>query len=226
MTFLSSAQLGSSSRKTTNSIFTLSLLSTAVLFSSSSALANSCSKSDIDYYLQRGFSNAQVVQLCSGPAAAQNTSQQTQAYQAPTQANNQQNNQLREDQSYLSAALDADGVTMTPQGITLLPRECIEHGPSGGQASIDLIETICVSTKLNINFAGMKVGKPTKGFFLVRDAKVNITGNIQREFIGISELRRQDQEAVLATLSKNPNKLEIKIRRGIDPSAVAQRLSK
>lgn len=226
MTFLSSPKLGLSTSKTTTSIIALSILSISALFSSSNALANSCSKSDIDYYLQRGFTNAQVVQLCAGPTAAQNTGQQAQTYQAPTQAQSQQaqqNNQLREDQSYLSAALDGDGVTMTPQNLTLLPRECIEYGPPN---NIDLVETICVNTKLNISFAGMNIGKASKGLLLVRDATVKIRGNIQREFIGINDLRRQDREAVLEKLSKNPREVKLKIRRGIDPSAVAIRLSK
>ena len=226
MTFLSSPKLPIPTSKAMTSIIALSILSLSALFSSSNALANSCSKSDIDYYLQRGFTNAQVVQLCAGPAAVQNTGQQVQNYQAPTQAQSQQaqqNNQLREDQSYLSAALDGDGVTMTSQNLTLLPRECIEYGPPN---NIDLVETICVNTKLNISFAGMNIGKASKGLLLVRDATVKIRGNIQREFIGINDLRRQDREAVLEKLSKNPREVKLKIRRGIDPSAVANRFSK
>lgn len=226
MAFLSSAQLGSSPNKATTSIIALSLLSVSVIFSSSTALANSCSKSDIDYYLQRGFTNAQVVQLCAGSAAAQNTNQQTQASTQVNQAQNQQNNQLREDQSYLSAALDADGVTMTPQGVTLLPRECIEYGPTSSRAAADVVETICVNTKLNINFAGMKIGKASKGLFLVRDASVNIKGNIQRELIGLNELRRQDREAIQETLATNPKEVKLKIRNGISPSSVADRLKR
>jgi len=227
MTFLSSQKLGTSTSKATTSIIALSVFSMSALFTSSNALANSCSKSDIDYYLQRGFTNEQVVQLCAGPAATQNTGQ---TYQAPTQAQNQQtqqNNQLGEDQSYLSAALDSDGVTMTPQTLTLLPRECIEYGSaSGSQAAADLKETICVNTKLIINFAGLTIGKASKGLFLVKDAKVIVKGNIQRELIGINELRRQDREAIIEKLSTNPKAVDLKIRRGLDPSAVAERLNR
>ncbi|MGK0270668.1 MAG: hypothetical protein ACI88H_001315 [Cocleimonas sp.] len=220
MTFLSSLKLDFPNIKT--KVIALSVLSATTCFSSSNALANSCSKTDIDYYLQRGFTNAQVVQLCSGPAGVQSTAQ---SYQAQTQQN-QQNNQLREDQSYLSAALDADSVTMSSQGLTLLPRECIEYGPSSSRASADMVETICVNTKLKIDFVGMKINKASKGFFLVKDATVNVKGKIQREFIGISALRRQDREAILENLSATPDKIVLKIRRGIDPSTVANRLSK
>ena len=232
MTFLSTPQTKAdlslkpkmSSKKIITSVIALSAVSILSVFSSSAALANSCSKSDIDYYLQRGFTNDQVVQLCAGPA--QNTSQQqTQGYQA-TAVQPQQRNLIREDESYLSAALDANGVSLSNQSLTLLPRECIKHGPTSGQASVDLIETICVNTKLKINFAGMKIGKVSKSLLFVRDAGVILKGNIQRELTGLSQLRRQDREAVIEKLSKTPKEVNIKIRRGIDPTAVAQRLSK
>lgn len=229
MTFLSLPRLATSSTSPSIIVFTaLSILSMSALFSSSAALANSCSRSDIDYYLQHGFTNVQVVQLCASPAATQTTGQQVQASQSPdtpvlSQAQTQQNNKLREDQSYLSAALDGDGVTMTPQGLSLFPRECIEYGPP---YNIDLVEDICVHTKLNIKFSGMSIGKASKGLFLVRDASIKIRGSIQREFVGINRLRRQDREAVLETLAANPKHVDLKIRRGIDPSAVASRLAK
>lgn len=220
MTFLSPEGIGFKTP-----VLALSVLSLASVFFGSTASANTCSKSDVDYYLQRGFTNDQVVQLCVG-APAQNPNQQTQNYQAPTQAQTQQaqqSNELREDQSYLSAALDADGVTMNSQSLTLLPRECIEYGPPN---NIDLVETICVNTKLQVNFAGLNVGKASKGLFLVKDATVILKGNIQREFVGIDELRRQDREAILETLKTNPTEVKLKIRRGIDPGAVANRLKK
>lgn len=195
----------------------LCILSLAGVFLSSVAFANSCSRSDIDYYLQRGFSNEQVVQLCAGPTTAQNTSQQT--YQAPSQAPNA----LREDESYLSAAIDADDVKMTPQTLTLYPRECIKYGPPN---NTDLIEDICVNTKLTISFSGLKVGKSKKGIFLVRDATVDLSGNIKRELVGLNELRRQDREAIIETLSLTPRNLKMKIRSGINPGSVGQRLKK
>ncbi len=237
MTFLSSSKLGSPSIKAKAKIATLAVLSVSALFSSSGAIANSCSKSDIDYYLQRGFTNDQVVQLCAGPAVTQNTSQSTtqNIAQSNAQVNtqsqaqkqqSQQNNQVREDQSYLSAAIDAENISMTSQNMTLYPRECIDYGPSTGKASADLIETICVNTKLNINFTGMKIGKATKGLLFVRDSSLNIKGNIQRELLGMNELRRQDKEAILEKLSTNPTEVFLRIRKGINPSSVGDRLKK
>ena len=223
MTFMSIDKISAANLK--KQIFTLIIFSLFLILFSTDARANTCSKSDIDYYLQRGFTNAQVVQLCAG-AANQNNNQRALVTQATTPAQtqqSQQSNQLREDQSYLSAALDADRVTMNSQNLTLLPRECIEYGPPN---NIDLVETICVNTKLKINFSGMQIGKASKGLFLVKDATVKIRGTIQRELLGINELRRQDREAILETLKTNPREIKVKIRRGIDPGTVANRLKK
>jgi len=233
MAFLSTAQsqaksslkLKMSSKKVILALLVITTLLIMSVFSSTTALANSCSKSDIDYYLQKGFTNDQVVLLCAGPS--QSSGQQTQDYQAPAQTQQSlQQSQMREDESYLSAALDASSVNLNNQSLTIFPRECIKHGPDIGQAAPDLVEKICINTKLTINLAGMVVGKASRGFFLVKDPKVNVKGNIQRELTGLSELRRQDREALLSKMSKNPKAVNIKIRRGIDPIIVAQRLSK
>ena len=229
MTFLSSAKLASINIKAIYLLTALSLLSISILFFSSNALANTCSKSDVDYYLQRGFTNDQVVQLCVGAVTNQSNNQRALISKKPIPAQpqlTQQGNQIREDQSYLSAALDASDVTMTNQGLTISPSECIDYGPSVGRASADLIETICVNTKLTINFTGMKIGKASRAILLVRDGTLNVKGNIQREFVGINELRRQDRAAILETLTTNPNEVSLKIRRGINPSSVGDRLKK
>ena len=62
----------------------------------------------------------------------------------------------------------------------------------------------------------MQIGKASKGLFLVSDAKVIVKGNIQRELIGINELRRQDREAILETLSKNPKEIKLKMMQVSD----------
>ena len=233
MTFLSTQQSQAvsvlktkmSHKKVIISLLALTSISILGVLANSAAHASSCSKADIDYYLQRGFTNDQVVQLCSG--SAQSNSQQTHTYQAPVQnQQSQQQNQIREDESYLSAALDANGVNLNNQNLTILPRECFVSSGSTSRASSDIAETLCVNTKLKINFAGMKIGKASKGLFLVSDAKIKIAGNIQRELIGLNQLRRQDRETVLENLSKTPKEVNVKIRRGIDPTAVAQRLKK
>ena len=72
----------------------------------------------------------------------------------------------------------------------------------------------------------MKIGKASKGLFLVRDASLNVKGNIKRELVGINELRRQDREAILEVLTTNPAEVFLKIRRGISPSTVGDRLKK
>ena len=223
----SSLLLKMSSKNIVLPMLALSAVSILSIFPNSIALANSCSKSDIDYYLKRGFTNAQVVQLCAGPA--QTSGQQTQTYQAPAVQTQQyqQQNQAREDESYFNAALNAENVVINNEIISVLSEECIKHGPdSGSQAAADLIEKICVGTKININFSGMVVGKASKGFFLVKDPSVNIKGNIQRDLIGLNQLRRQDREIITEKLSKSPTSVSLKIRRGIDPSNVALRLRK
>lgn len=208
----------STSRKSIGALAMLGALAVTTFFYSPSAAANSCSRADIEYYLQRGFSNDQVVQLCAGPTTAVQNNQQYQAPVAPLQIN-----PLREDESYLSAALDAETVKLSNDKLVVNARECIEYGPPNNS---DLWETICTFTKLTLPFNGLQIGKSQKGIFLVRDATVDVTGNIQREFTALNELRRQDREAILETLKTNPRNVALKVRRGIEPKTVADRLRK
>ena len=220
MTFLSTHQLKLKPflKTLVSSILVLTIVVISSIFTTTTALANSSSKSDIDYYLQRGFTNDQVVKLCVGTSSNQNN-----ASNQNTVLQSQAVNQLSEDQSYLSAALAANDVTLSNQNLTLLPRECIKYGPPN---NADLIETICVDTKLSISLSGMTVGRASSGLLFVKDATVNVKGNIQREFVGINRLRRQDREAILETMKTNPSEVSLSVRRGIAPSSVRQRLAK
>jgi len=195
-----------------SSTLAIVLFSTSAIFSSSSVFANSCSKSDIDYYLERGFSNEQVVQLCTA-AAPQNTTQQIQNQQI------QQANQLQEDQNYLSEALEAKSVNLTNQSLTIFPIECVV--PEGGTNA-----TVCIDTKIMIDLSGMIIGKASKRF-LLRGPKVNIKGNIKRELVGLNRLTyKGDRVVAQKKLTPSASQIDINIREGFAPILVAKRLAK
>ena len=116
---------------------TASLLAVFSLFFSSELLASGCSKADIEYYLQKGFSHEQVTKLCSIPTAPA-------PYQG--QAPAPQNSPQSVDQAYLAAALDAKNITLNQDQLSYSAKECAEYGPPN---NTDLIEkSLC---KFNSN---------------------------------------------------------------------------
>lgn len=198
---------------------TASILAVFSMFIATDLMANNCTKSDIDYYLQRGFSHDQVLQLC-GAAPAPNQVQYRGGTYAPP---NPQMTALREDQIYLETALDAKNVKITPQNLTYSSKECAEFGPPNNP---DLIEEACVTSRVTINFAGLQVIKTSTGLFLVKDAEFIVRGNIQREYLDLASVRRQEKSEVLRLLPNTPKEVNIPVRRGIDPKQVAAKFSK
>jgi len=198
---------------------TASILAVSSLFIATDLMANTCSKGDIDYYLQRGFSHDQVLQLC-GTATAPKQVQYSGGTYAPP---NPQMTALREDQIYLETALDAKNVKITPQNLTYSGKECAEFGPPN---NTDLIEEACVTSKVTIDFAGLQVIKTSSGLFLVKDAEFIVRGNIKREYLDFNRVRRQEKSEVLRLLPNNPKEVNIPVRRGIHPKEVVAKLRK
>ncbi len=200
------------------------LLAIFSLFITTNSIANSCNKGDVDFYLQRGFTNEQVMRLCTGTTAQvqaprQNTPQVQ--YTAPI---NSQNQALRDDQIYLSTALDAKNIKLTPSDLSYEGKECVVYSPFPNNSDLD--ETLCVNSKVVVNFAGLKIQRTSSGLFLVKDPELIVSGNINRNFLDLNQVRKQERSAIQQLLPLSPKQLNIKVRRGIDPKQVAGKLKK
>jgi len=201
---------------------TVSLL----LLSTSNLMANSCSKADIDYYLQRGFTHDQVIRLCAGSPSANNTQgsplPQHHASATPTM-NYAQSNELIADRVYFETVLDAKATKLTPSELSYTAKECLKYGEEnlGG-----LRDKACVNSQISINFKGLKVIKAVKGIMLIRDQEMILQGNIHREYLNYTALPHKQQSIIRARLPTNPQTLNLPVRKGIDPKQVASKLQK
>lgn len=237
------------------SFFSTTILLSALL-TGSTAWANACSKADIDFYLQRGFSHEQVVRLCSnapvmmqnsapspGSSVPKNTQQatpapaSTQAKPAPavttiappvettapaiTTPKPAGNVVSRGDLIYFKTAIKSDQVDLTPDTLSYLLGGCIKYGEADFNG---FKEEACVNTRTTIQRKGLQVIKAQKGILLIRDQKLIVAGDIQREVLNIDKLKAKKREAFLAEYDLNPEQLNIPVRSGIDPRDVAARL--
>ncbi|MEE9325927.1 MAG: hypothetical protein V3U71_01435 [Cocleimonas sp.] len=205
----------------------LTTLAFSSLYPAEILLANSCSKADITFYLQKGFSHDQVMKLCgTTTTAAQASSVQTQRVpQAPntnyTSITQRQSNSTRETQVYLEAAFKANDVMLTPPLLTYTSKECVEHGP---QNNTDLNTEACIDSKITINLNGLKIIKASKGIFLIKNTELIVEGNVKREYINIDSIRRQDRNIIETMLPTNPKQINLPIKSGINPDQVAKKL--
>jgi len=188
-------------------------------------------KADIDYYLQRGFSHDQVIRLCAdgtgsnGMASApQDSSATATTRTAPAQSlNYPQNNDLTADRVYFETVLNAQSANLTPENLSYTSKECVEYGEVnlGG-----LRDKACVNTQVTVNFKGLEIIKAVKGIFLIRDQKMIVQGDIQREYLNYNSLSAGKQAVVRAQLPTRPHRLNLPVLKGIDPKQVASRLKK
>ncbi len=203
--------------KKLNTTTTVSLFAVFSLFFSSELLASGCSKADIDYYLQKGFNHDQVTKLCSIAVT-------TAPSQAPIYSTNPQASGIKIDESFLTSALNARNVKLTPNQLSYKTKECEEYHPYGN-FKIEEVE-VCVNSKVTINLAGLQIKNSSKGLFLINDATFIVAGNINREYINFGKVRRQDKSDIKRLLPNTPKEVSIPIRRGFDPEEVAERLKK
>ncbi len=206
-----------------------SFIAFSSLLVSSNVMANTCSKADIDYYLQSGFNHDQVIKLCSAakaapapisPPAPPSYKNAPNSAPAASAVNNQSGN-LGQDQVFLSTALAAKNVKLTPQALSYDLKECVEYGYPNNP---DLSDEACVNSRITISMQGLKVLKVSKGLFLVKDASLSVQGTIQREYINYNSVRRQEKEAIITLLPTNPSNIKIPVKRGIDPRQVADKI--
>ena len=222
------------------SFFSITIL-LSFLFTFSTAWANVCSKADIDFYLQRGFSHEQVVRLCSNapvmgqktpaktsPAPAQTKPVVTPAISTtdtttPTTDTTQPAGNMvsQSDLIYFKTAIESDQVELTPDSLSYTRSGCIKYGE---EDITGFKEDACVTTRTKIERSGLKVLKAQSGIFLIRDAELIVAGKITREVLDADKLKTKKRKTFLAEYSLNPAQINIPLRSGIKPNEVAARL--
>lgn len=192
-------------------------------------LANSCSKTDITFYLQKGFSHDQVMRLCATTSATAQAStiQQSQRVSQTSASTNytspipKQSFLTRENQVYLEAAFKASEVKLSPPLLTYFSKECVEYGP---QNNSDLNTEACIKSRVTVNLNGLKIIKASKGIFLIKNTELIVEGNIKREYININSIRRQERETIKRMLPTTPKQINLPIKSGINPKEVVKKL--
>ncbi len=222
------------STKSTKSMLTikslLSLITLSSLMVSSNLMANSCNKDDINYYLQKGFSHDQVVMLCSASGNQTSVSSAPSvstlpatSYTAPAApAPNYQNRQFNSDQVFLSTALDARNVIITPQTLSYDAKECAVHTNTPNNSDLD--DETCVQSHIIISTAGLKVLKASSGLFLIKDAEMLVQANVQRKYLNLNAIRKQERSAITASLPTQATQINIPVKAGMNVKQVADKL--
>lgn len=213
------------------------VLSVYSAFGISLASAN-CSREDVSFYLDKGFSHEQVVKICG----AQSASGKTSTPAAPARVNNGNlyeqigaSNQPSvksahiatlstssqpapssadvETKVFLNSVMKAE-VVITPTHIILSKdNDCI---PYGTEDAVGFINEACVQTRTQISRAGLKVVLARKPIPILGKPEFVVSGKIQRQILNPEVLNQKQQSGLASDYPLTPSQVDIPVRRDVD----------
>ena len=155
-----------------------------------------CSRSDVDYYLDKGFTQAQVTALCGGGETSPRRDRGYEAYDDPVdrQAREAEERRRGEENIYfIKSALAATDIEITPQKLEYTRKFCIV----GGNAyDVEARTRLCPNVRYRVYFKGLEIGEQERKYLIVGRREIEVIGEIKHKMLHDlreypRELRRQ-----------------------------------
>ncbi|MCG8037992.1 MAG: hypothetical protein JAZ19_13245 [Candidatus Thiodiazotropha taylori] len=173
-----------------------------------------CTRSDVEYYLGKGFSTDQITEICtstslpgSNEIPGDRTDMATPAekkagddVQQQRQIRNKESGNAQDIEQFLTIAIKGRNIQLTQDSLNYTREECVQIGEEDlyGFASI-----ACQDIKFAIGRKGLEVVKTGKKYILYGDNEVIVKGSIQREIIGqLKDRKPRDRKLILEKMEK------------------------
>lgn len=176
-------------------------LAAAVWLICTSAQA-ACSRGDVDYYLDKGFTPEQVAALCGDDRPdnrpdVRRSERRDEAHDAPPprpaakprragkdaderapRATASERRRMGEDAYFMVSALAAWDVKLTRSGLEYTRKLCFTAGQT---REVEGRTKICPDVRHRIHFKGLQVGDYKRKYYFVGQREIEVTGKIQRK---------------------------------------------
>ena len=205
---------------------TLLLFTTASLSSIPHISNAACSRDDVQFYLDKGFSTDQITSLCD-TTATQNKSHDTSST-LPKESisssavilSSADNTKENKTEHFLREAIKGRDVSLSNESLDYTLKVCIKYGE---EDLFGFTPKACPNVRFNIALKDLKVKEPKKSLFFNPDG-IDIKGNITRDVInGLEEYKTEDQKLILNKLESG-NKTTIPVRDDISIEKIFQTL--
>ena len=155
-----------------------------------------CSRSDVDYYLDKGFTHEQVAALCGGPSGSDRPGGgRYEAYDPPERQEREAERRRRDEEetAFIKQSLAAWDVELTPERITYTRKFCISAGKT---PEVEGRTRLCPDVRYRVYFRGLEVGGYERKYFFLGRREVEVTGTVKRKMLHDlgeypSDIRRQ-----------------------------------
>ena len=172
-----------------------------------------CTRSDVDYYLEKGFTREQVVAICTGRSLPKGGVEPipNRAPLAPTLSEPPAQKPAEDLEDFLRSAIDGYDVQLTDEALHYTRKTCIEYGPYN---QFGIKTEACPDVRYSIAREGMEVRKIKQAMLIFGNYEVIVAGRIDRRILDLNSYKPALRPAIQANL-EGGDEAVIPIRDGI-----------
>jgi len=171
-----------------------------------SELHAACSRDDIEFYLDKGFTPDQITSLCASPAdpagqpdtsTEESAGEDVQPVQPEEAVGAAAAVHPDDNEQFLQRAIKAKDIQVSGDSLDYTLQICVEYGD---RDLFGFAPKACPDVRFEIARDGLEVTKVGKKYFFFGTPQVKVTAGIKREIVG--GLKKQDLEYQQLILDK------------------------
>lgn len=190
-----------------------------------------CSHKDVEFYLSKGFTTAQITTLCTKapPSETQTpapTSEQAEdsSLSDTTQASPQAAVVTQDDDhELLKTAIEGYDTSLSESALHYTRKLCIEYGE---EDLFGFTPKVCANIRFMIGLDDLDVQKAHRKYLIYGPRQIKVKGHIEREIIGDLEPKHPDARQSILDKIDTGDETDIPIREGIPIERVEATLKK
>ena len=185
-------------------------------FMSTSAWAI-CERSDVEFYLSKGFSPEQITRLCAEPGSAANLAPQatipTVVAPPPAVLNTQRQGQILAD---LTKALKVEGLAIENGSLVFRQRFKAKFGEEDVFGNLQEVKP---TMHVSIELSSLRLIKAAKRIPIIRGAYVLLSGEIQQSVLAPEQYKSKQLAGIRTFLAEEVGQNTVKIKLHSDADA-------
>lgn len=142
--------------------------------------AGACTRDDVDFYLNKGFSKDQIAALCGGETRSPNEYRNLGDAEEEAYRRGLQRRHREDDDRFVQTALDAHGVVLTPKYLQYTHGLCMRVI---NQPDVEARDKICPDVRFRVYLRGLEVDGYDRKFFIAGDRAIKVRGRVSRKLV-------------------------------------------
>lgn len=171
-----------------------------------------CDREDVDYYLSKGFTPAQIAAICSG-TTAQVSTETSDTILAPDATDKQSEEKL------LQSLISGVEISLTDDEMTYTQEVCVSYEYD---AYYPPDQVVCPQVQVTISRKGLKVLKTESPIF--DGDHVVVSGTIHSKLLDNFEEKSAEERKLIHAEFKNKNQANIKLKHKASAAELAEAL--